>query len=271
MATDPRGWTAHLSLGFEVRDERTRLIRRSHCGPLTVQRPFYPEGGVCHLYLLHPPGGLVGGDQLHLDAELATGSHALITTPGAAKFYRTSGATAIQRQSLRVCDGAILEWLPQENILFAGAAANLATEVYLEPRARFLGWEIHCLGRPAVGERFSHGRADLQLTLVRNGPLLRERLRVSGKRALDARVGLRGYPVTGTFLASQAGQEDLDRTRACLPGRSLAAATLVDGVLIARCLHSSTERIREIFTRLWAVLRPALLGRTTCPPRIWAT
>ncbi|WP_455200705.1 urease accessory protein UreD, partial [Kaarinaea lacus] len=89
-------WKAQLTLGFEKRNHRTVVANRKHVGPLVIQKPFYPEGAPCHIYLLHPPGGLVGGDQLTLNVDLNKESHVLITTPGAAKFYRSAGPVAEQ-------------------------------------------------------------------------------------------------------------------------------------------------------------------------------
>ncbi len=122
------GWQAHLRLRFngdiprflENGDAprpvgRTRLVERTHTGPLVVQRPFHPEGDPCHVYLVHPPGGVVGGDELRIDVQVDAGAHALITTPAATKFYRCDGRVSSQTQELRAA-GATLEWLPQENI-----------------------------------------------------------------------------------------------------------------------------------------------------------
>ncbi len=102
------GWRARLELGFAPRPGRTALVHRRQRGPLAVQRPFYPEDDVCHLYLLHPPGGVVGGDSLHIQADAGAGAHALVTTPGATKFYLSAGASAQQVQILRVAVGASL-------------------------------------------------------------------------------------------------------------------------------------------------------------------
>ena len=111
-------WRARLELGFDQHRGITRLGHRKRFGPLAVQRPFYPEGAPCHVYLLHPPGGVVGGDQLDIDITLGENCQALITTPGAAKFYRSEGSVAQQQISMQLAPGAELEWLPQENILF---------------------------------------------------------------------------------------------------------------------------------------------------------
>src|SRR5262245_10241542 len=103
-AHEPRegraGWEASLDLKFAARGARTVLARRASVGPLVVQRPFYPEGGVAHVYLVHPPGGVVGGDQLRLSVLAEEGAHALLTTPAATKFYRSDGRVARQRQEI---------------------------------------------------------------------------------------------------------------------------------------------------------------------------
>jgi urease accessory protein len=167
METQAAGWQARIELGFARRADRTVLAHKRQLGPLAVQRPFYPEGGPCHTYLLHPPGGIVGGDSLEIEALVGVGAHALVTTPGASKLYRSVGASAHQTQCLRVAGGGTLEWLPQETIFFPGAKARMCTRVDLEPNARFIGWELYSLGRPAVGERFASGRADLSFRLSR--------------------------------------------------------------------------------------------------------
>lgn len=270
----PGGWAASLDLRFGVRDGRTVLARQHRHGPLTVQRAFHPEGEVCHLYLLHPPGGVVGGDRLELSVDLEAGAHALLTAPGATKVYRSAGAQAEQSQRLRVGEGAALEWLPQEAILFPGARLRARTRVELDPAARFIGWEITCLGRPAIGERFAAGTADLGLEVWRAGrPVLTDRLRVAGLDALDAPSGLRGHPVVATLVATGTSAEDLAAARAALPDPDpmLIGLTRVEDLLLARCLAQVVEPVQRTFRALWGILRPRLLGRPACPPRIWAT
>jgi len=271
---EPSGWLARLELGFDRCAGRTVLASKRQFGPLTVQRPFYPEGEVCHLYLLHPPGGVVGGDRLEIELDVAAGARALVTTPGASKFYRSASARAIQRQRLRVEDGGILEWLPQENILFPGAKLHSRTEIELSGNARFIGWEMHSLGRPVIGERFDAGSADLGLALYRDGhPLQMERLRLDSATDLDGASGLRGFPVTATLIATGADCDDLSAARDGLgpTGELPFGMTLMDDLLVARCLAHRVESVQRIFVALWGILRPGLLGRVACPPRIWAT
>lgn len=270
-----RGWQAALELGFEARAGRTALMRNRHVGPLLVQRPFYPEGPVCHVYVLHPPGGMVHGDELDLGVEATAGAQALITTPAASKIYRSAGREALARQQIRVAPGASLEWLPQESIVFDGARVTLVTRVDLAAGGRFAGWEMVCLGRPASGETFTTGRVRQRFEIWQGArPLVVERgLYDGGGAMLEAAWGLRGFPVTGTFMAAPAGPDEIAGVRdACRPGPGECfAATLMNGVLVCRYLGHEAQAGRRLFAAAWAALRPGLLGRPALAPRIWAT
>ena len=247
------------------------LAQRQRHGPLAVQRPFYPEGGVCHVYLLHPPGGVVGGDRLQIDTDLASGSHALVTTPGATKFYRSGGAVAQQAQILKVADGASLEWLPQENIFFPGAQVAMHSRIELQGDARLALWETHCLGRPVIGESFDQGSLDSRLEVWRDGqPLLIERLRVDATSRLRLSL-LGGRPVAATALFSHADESHLHTARESLGPADNAAATLLGDLLLLRYLGESTEQARNLFTEIWRMLREPLLQRPATTPRIWNT
>jgi urease accessory protein len=262
-------WKAELELRFERAGARSVLAARRHDGPLVVQRPLYPEGGeVCHAIVVHPPAGIAGGDELELRSSLALGAHALLTTPGAGKWYRSAGPWARQRLAFEVAGGALLEWLPQETIVFDGARATLESEVRLAGDARYLGWEILCLGRTGSGERFGKGEIRLDNRLYRDGRLAwLERGRIDGGGALlDSPAGLDSRPVCATLIASGA---DFDLA-ACRAIEGLAL-TQLPGVLIARHLGDSSERAKQLLARLWAVLRPALAGREAAEPRIWRT
>jgi urease accessory protein len=260
-------WRAGLALAFERRGERTVLAERRHEGPLVVQKPLYPEGdAVCHAIVVHPPAGIAGGDELELAARAGVGAHALLTTPGAGKWYRSGGPWASQALRFDV-DGA-LEWLPQETIVFEGARARLETEVRLAEGARYLGWEILCLGRTGSGERFGKGEVQLDTKLYRDGKLLwLERGRIEGGGALlDSPAGLQGRPVCGTLVASGAPFD----VAACRAVEGVAV-TQLPGVLLARYLGDSSEEAKRLFAQVWTALRPALFGRDAQPPRIWST
>jgi urease accessory protein len=270
------GWHARLELGFEERADKTVIAHRRHSGPLTMQKPFYPETtGTCHVYLLHPPGGVAGGDSLELDAAVASGARALITTPAAGKFYRCEGRQASWRQRFRVSAGAMLEWLPQETIVFDGSRAELYSRIEVEPAARFIGWETVCLGRPAAQEGFTSGHFRQRLEIWRTQqPLLIERsLFEGGADMLEAAWGMRGCTVSATLFALPADDELLNRVRTevRLEEPGLFGATLINGVLVCRYLGFQAEHARRVFCAAWRVIRPHLAGYPACEPRIWST
>ena len=286
------GWQAHLTLGFQRRGQRTILDQYAHQGPLQVQRPFYPEGEtVCHIAILHPPGGVVGGDELRLEARLDPGAHALLTTPAAGKFYRSAGLAARQTQCLTVAPGAVLEWLPQENIVYNSARLQTLTRIDLQGDARLIGWEILCLGRPAAGEIFTTGECRQTLEVWSDGaPLYLESGRFIGDDpVLHAAWGLQSQPVTATLLcalpkapsslvnegpgegvvaALRAGWESFI---APAVAGELATVTSLDGILICRYLGPSVTRAKRFFILAWSLLRPMMLNRPPCPSRFWTT
>ena len=268
-------WLAHLSLAFSGRDDKTIISHRKHQGPLVIQKPFYPEDDVCHVYLLHPPGGVVGGDQLKLDVSVSKKGHALVTTPAAGKFYRCDDRRAELKQVLKVESGSTLEWLPQETILFAGCNVQMTTQVELETHASFIGWEILCLGRPASGELFGTGHARQNFEIWREGkPLMLDRARLSGNDdVLEASWGMRGYTVTGTLMLVNADKFLLEKVRDNAPQiiNGLFSATLINDVLVCRALSHQAEHIRLGFIHVWKTIRQDCLGREACEPRIWST
>ncbi len=271
------GWRGRLALRFERRALRTVIAERSHHGPLLVQRPFYPEpDGTCHVYVIHPPGGVVGGDQLEVVLDVPSGASVLVTTPAATKLYRSAGPTAVVHNRLQVRAGGVLEWLPQETIAFGGSRAAVTTEVALEPGARFLGWEVSCLGRPASGDAFESGRLDQRTELALGGrPLLIDRLLTEGGGALQrGSWGWGGRSVYGCFLATGESVELTRRLReGVTPGTSgeLFAVTAVAGVTVCRYLGASAAGARSCLSRAWSIAREILLDKPACSPRIWAT
>jgi urease accessory protein len=270
------GWQAALELDFERRGDATVLAGRRHRGPLRVQKPLYPEGeSVCHALVLHPPAGVCGGDRLEVGVRVGAGAHALLTTPGAGKWYRSTGPEAAQALEFRVAAGAALEWLPQESIVFDGARARMAARVELEPGARFLGWEIVCLGRRGSGERFLRGWLSLANRIFREGmPLwLEQGLLEGGSPLLEAPAVLDGAAVFGTFVAAGPEIDDalLAACRAPAPEQGQGGVTRLPRLLAARYAGDEAEAARRYFCELWRLLRPALLGRAAVPPRIWMT
>lgn len=273
-------WHAALHLAFARTGERTVLRDNRHHGPLRVQKALYPEGeGVCQAIVLHPPSGIAGGDHLLISATVGAGAHAQLTTPGAGKWYRSGGPEASQRLELTVEEGAALEWLPQESIVFDGARARMETRVRLAADSRFIGWDILCLGRAAAGERFEHGRFDLLCRVERGGaPIWLERGGFDGADPMLASpAGWAGHGVGGTLLCAfpdlpRQAAGLLEALRAIAPSDGAShGITALPGVLVARYLGDNSEAARLWFARLWQTLRPACCGRPAVPPRIWNT
>jgi urease accessory protein len=267
----PATWHARLELGFARDSESTRLVRNVHSGPLRVQKALYPEGpGVCHVIVVHPPGGVVGGDRLDIALDAPDGCHVLATSPGAAKWYRANGRASAQEISLRAGAGAAIEWLPQETILYDGADVMLTHDVELDAGATYIGSEILCFGRRASGERFARGQVRQRTRIRTNGrPVWWEQGCVR-RETLDSPLGMNGRSVCATLVAvgKATPQALLTRLRAIDPD---LAVSQVKSVFVARHLGDDSEHARAVLTQAWQLLRPHLLARPACVPRIWHT
>ncbi|KAB0494924.1 urease accessory protein UreD [Pseudomonas moorei] len=266
-------WHAELELAYARFGDTSRPVLRRHKGPLRVQKHLYAEGPeVCQHIIVHPPGGIAGGDRLEISASVERDAWAQITSPGAAKWYRAAGP-AYQQLTLRVAAGATLEWLPQETIIFSAAQAELSTAIDLEGDARLFYWDVVALGRPASGERFDLGHFQAQLDIRRDGQLLwHERQRIVGADGLlDSPIGLDGQPVFATLLVTGEIESDLLERCRSLPHPVRGDLTQLPGLLVARCLASEALLARGWLIDVWRLLRPALLGREAMPPRIWNT
>lgn len=270
-------WHASLGVRFAERYDETVLVDRRHHGPLRVQRPFYPESRrICHVYLLHPPGGLVSGDRIDIDIRVDSGAWGLVTTPGASKFYRSNGQeTARQRQRIRLAERATMEWLPQETILFDGTQADILTRVDLQDNARFIGWEVTCLGRPASGDYLRQCDIRQRFEVWRNNaPLWLERTRYSDAGTVFAAAwGLRGCTVVGSLICTHSDASLLEAVRAnvTVSEGALFCVSRVYGGLVCRYLGHHAEEARASLQTAWQILRPMVLGAKAVVPRIWNT
>ncbi|MFV8835081.1 urease accessory protein UreD [Aquisalimonas sp.] len=267
-------WLGRLELRFAPRGDRTVLARRRHEGPLLVQRTFHPEGAVCHAYLIHPPGGVVGGDRLRLDADVAPSAHVLLTTPAAAKFYRTAGPVAHQEQVFRVEDDASLEFLPMETILHGRSDTALTNRFQLSGAARLCAWDILCLGRPGSGDHFDAARCAQELLIERDGQvLLHERLNLaSGDPLLTRPWGLDGYTTVISLVMTPAAEGLEETLRARLERHPVRlGVSRIGDLLLLRGLANGAEAARAVLEDAWQVVREPVLGRTPSTPRIWKT
>jgi urease accessory protein len=261
-APDPAAWHASLRLRFADDAGTTRLVERSHSGPLRVQKPLYPEGArICHAIMIHPPGGVVGGDCLSVDLNAGPATHAFLTSPGAAKWYRANGKLSMQDVRIDAAAGARVEWMPQET-----------HSVELAADATYIGAEILCFGRSASGERFDGGAITQRTSIRRGGKLLwweQGVLRGEGP-AMHSVFGLQGATVCATLIGvgKPLPPALLDAMRARDPA---LVVSQVKSVFVARLLCADSERARRAVTGVWQLLRPHLLGCAAPIPRIWNT
>ena len=275
------GWRGQLSLDYRFADGRT-VAHAAHDGPLRVLQPLHPEGpGICHHVVLHPPGGVVAGDELLIDAKLASACHALITTPGATRFYRSEGATARQQAQLRLAAGARLEWLPLETIAYSGCRAHNRVQFELAGDAEMIGWDLLALGLPASGQPFAQGW--FHQTLNWPGRWL-ESARIAAEDALLLRsaAGWAGHPVlatawfaTGVGLSTARRDALLDSARAVIASHALAPRAGVTspqpGLLVLRALSPRVEPVMDLLVQLRAAWRREAWGLDGTAPRIWRT
>lgn len=275
------GWRGELALHY--RAEAGRCVGRDrHSGPLRVLQPLYPEGpAICHHVLVHPPGGVVAGDQLSIEATLDAGSHALITTPGATRFYRSEGQSALQQVHLRLATGARLEWLPMETIAHPGCRAQSSLVAELQPGAQAMGWELLALGLPAARQAFDHGRFVQQIELP--GVWL-ERGAIDGADALllNSPLGWAGHTVLATlwFAAGEPLPASLrdallaaarEEAGAHALARTAGSTSPQSRVVVLRVLAPRVEPAMQLLTGVRAAWRRLAWDLAAQPPRIWNT
>jgi len=273
-------WNARLELSYHAHPPRT-VARFRHDGPLRILKSLYPESdGICHNVLVHPPGGLVGGDTLDLQVTLDSGTHGLVTTPGATRFYRSEGEPATQQLHARLADGARLEWLPLEAIAYHQCQALNRAVFELAPGAELMMWDVTALGLPASGQPFGagvfsqhleipgvwleRGRIDAQDTLLMDGAL-----GLAGQRCLATLVF-----ASGSALSRERRERGLDVARERLEAHPLRLRAGVTSphpqVLVLRTLAPMVEPAMGLLREVWATWRQALWDLPGQPSRLWA-
>lgn len=273
-------WLAQLDLDYAVSQGRS-VVHHRHQGPLRVLRSLYPEGdAVCHNVLVHPPGGLVGGDTLDIRARVQAGAHALLTTPGATRFYRSNGAPALQDTRLVLESGARMEWLPLETIAYSGCDAHNRLQLELATGAELIGWDITALGLPHAQAPFATGRYTQHLELP--GQWLEHGMLAAHDTLLmDGPLGLAGqrclaslFFVTGSPLARERRETALDLTRALIESHALAARCGItsphDQVIMLRALAPMVEPVMQLWRQVWQLWRAHFWEMPAVAPRIWA-
>ena len=273
-------WHASLELDYTLSAART-VAHHRHKGPLRILQSLYPEGdAVCHNVLVHPPGGLVGGDTLEIALRAAPGTHGLVTTPGATRFYRSEGALALQRTQLTLAGNARLEWLPLETICYSGCRAENHLTLDLAPEAQVMGWDVTALGLPHAKLPFVQGFVQQHLELP--GVWL-ERGRVGAEDALlmDGPAGLDGmrcwatmYLVSGQAMGRADKAVALDAAREVIAAHTLAAtagATSPNAqTVVVRVMAPQVEGVMGLLRQVRLAWRSAVWNMAATSPRIWA-
>ena len=274
-------WHAQLDLDYSLEAGRS-VARHRHTGPLRILQSLYPEGErVCHNVLVHPPGGLVGGDTLELNLTAADGAHGLLTTPGATRFYRSEGDLALQHSTIKLSPGARLEWLPLEAICYSGCLAENRLQVSVDPGAELLGWDITALGLPAAGKPFDKG-SFCQHIEIPGVWLERARIQSSDDLLLNSPAGMAGLRCTGTLFFIAGSKLDRQRRQQALdiacsliaahPLASTAGATSPDGqVVVVRALAPVVEPAMDLLRQVWKAWRTHFWQLPGSTPRIWST
>lgn len=274
-------WHAQLDLDYALEAGRC-VARFKHEGPLRILQSLYPQGpGICHNVLVHPPGGLVGGDTLDLRIRVGPGAHGLITTPGATRFYRSTGERAVQRTQIDLQAGARLEWLPLEALCFSGCQAENQLRISLAPGAELIGWDVTALGLPQSEQPFKSGRF-LQHIEVPGLWLERAQLDATDERLLNSPLGLAGrrclatlFFISGTAIERQRREDWLEQTRASMADHGLATSAGVtsphEQVMVLRAVAPLVEPAMDLLRHIWTVWRRCAWQMQAPPPRIWST
>jgi len=279
------GWRGQLTLNYR-RTEDTGAVKTvahdRHEGPLRVLQPLYPEGpAICHQVLVHPPGGVVAGDELHITATLQAGTHVLVTTPGATRFYRSEGPVALQQTTLHLAEGARLEWLPLETIAQTGCRADNLLRAHLAPGAEMMGWDVLTLGLQAANQPFEAGWYRQHLE-VPGMWLERGRIAAQDAALLRGPLGWAGHTVlatlwfaAGSALAAPRREALLEAARELAAGHELAATAGATSpqtaVVVLRVLAHRVESAMQLLAQVRGAWRQAAWGLQAQPPRIWRT
>ena len=273
-------WHARLQLDYRAESGRS-VARFEHDGPLRILQSLYPEGdGVCHNVVVHPPGGLVGGDTLDISVKVRAGAHGLVTTPGASRYYRSQGEPAVQRAELRVDAGARLEWLPLEAICHSGCRAENRLRMDLAAGAEVMAWDIAALGLPASDLPFERGSLLQQIELP-GAWLERGRIDAADARLMDGPLGLAGqrclatlYLASGSELSRQRREQALESAREVIEAHPLArtaGATSPNAqVVVVRVLAPLVEPALGLLKAIRRAWRPELWNLPGSEPRGWA-
>lgn len=266
-------WQASLELEFlQNRQGKTIMSRNLHYGPLMVQRPFYQEE-VCHVYLLHPPGGVAFCDNLSVKATAFENSHCLITTPGATKFYKSNGRQSLFTQEFVIKDHASLEFLPAQNIYYKGTNTKVTTAFYLEGEAKFAFRDVSKCGMKDETMPFEHSSLFNRILVYKNQKLvLNETCFIDGMDDYLSKAAINNHPYLGTYMSNALSLDLIEYLAEHLKHDSYTfCLSNVDDIFIARFLGDDNQSIEKAIVKLWLESREQVIGFKPSIPRIWST
>jgi urease accessory protein len=278
---DPMTWHAQLDIDYKLAGERT-VAHHRHSGPLRLLQSLYPEScGICHNVLVHPPGGLVGGDTLAIGITGADQTHALITTPGATRFYRSSQDLAVQRTVITMTGQSRLEWLPLEAIAYDQCLAENQLTVNLDAQSEFMGWDVTAFGLPNASMPYLRG-SFMQHIEVPGIWLERGRLNASDARLMDGPHGLAGHRcmaslffVSGRPIERSRREQALEFARSVVGAHALCATSGATSpnpqVMVLRVLAPVVEPAMHLLRQVWQAWRQHLWQLAATAPRVWST
>jgi urease accessory protein len=276
---------ATLTLDF-VRDEfagHTVLAASRQEPPLKVVRAFAVQGGAALAHLHNVSGGLLGGDQLALKVSVGAGARVQLTTTGATRIYRPRrhALPATQSNEFTLNECALLEYVPDAIIPFAGARFSQSTTIHLAKGAGIFWWEILAPGREAHGEAFAYHCVEMKTNVIALGqPIASERVRIEPRKRSTRSFGRLGpYRTWATFCIAQVGPRAADwlalehelRERALSltkHGETLwgISALPAHGVMV-RCVAVQGRHVLPGLQNLWQTAKRRLYGRDAVPPR----
>ncbi|URJ28254.1 urease accessory protein UreD [Candidatus Blochmannia vicinus (nom. nud.)] len=267
------GWLGELELNFALRKGRSVLTKCKHTGPFYVKKSFYSKNdNTPHVYLLHPPGGLVGGDKLILNVKLESGSRALLTTPGSSKFYRSNGIRAVQKHIFTLERNTALEWVPQSSIFFPKTKAKIDTTFILEQESKIISFEMLCFVNSSLGICVYPEEVDISLNIcLSNSVGLQERLQINESNCI---MKLGGFKISALLFAMPSDEKILDIVRKLITSVKyfqVGGATLLDNILVVRLLGNDNQCLKKLLCNIWYTIRPFVIGREMVLPRIWST
>jgi len=274
------GWQAKLRLDYSVEAQRC-VARHVHEGPLRVLKALYPEGDrVCHHVLVHPPSGLVGGDELQINLYLQAGAHALITTPGATRFYGSDGLTAQQHVQAHVAEDATLEWLPLEALAYNRCQAHNQAVFHLAHGSRLIAWDVTALGLPHANQPFVQGQFQQHLEIAGTW-LERGLIDAKDQRLLHSPLGLNGHTCVSTLVFAQGhAMADTLREQVVAMARELCESHPLrwqsgvsspdERVVVVRVLSAQVENAMALLRSIWLQWRQQCWQLPAVMPRIWA-